>query len=796
MFWNYLKIAQRNILKRKAFSLINIIGLSVSIAVSILILLYVIHEISFDKYHANAKNKYRVILKVIDGKDERETYVTNGTLVDKIKENVPGIKNSFQAYVEFPYVQYEDKSFLEDNDDVYYVGEGIIEFLSVKFISGDPKTALKEPYSLVLTESYAKKYFGKSSVLGKTLILESKNPYKVTGVVKDLPNNTHFKFNILLSLPSLSKTYGLSDLTPFRNSFINYIELDEKENVDIIGQKLTKVSNSFLPPQAKEMGFELSNYLQPITDIHLKSSFNDRFKGGDIKTVYIFSSIAILILILACINYINLSTAQYSSRTKEVAIRKTSGANKKHLIKQFITESFIITVVSLATALVIAEFFLPLFNSLIGFKLKIAYFDNWYNIILIIGVGLLVGTFSSTYPAFFLSSFNVVDVFRMKTSIGRSNINIRRALVVFQFAVTIFLIISSLVLYKQLEYIDSKDLGFDKKNLMGISLNNNQARSQVEILKSEIDQLPFVVSSSVNSNYPSGDATWENVFTFEDYESEQFPVMPLLDVDYDFLKTMKIRLKEGRNFSEDFTTDSSAVLVNERLVKLVGWENAIGKHISEQTEFSVENYKIIGVFRDYHKESLHSEIQPMIVRLAERKRFILVRLDDGYTESSINKIKGIWEKLSPGKPFQNMFIDDEFDKLYKSERNLSNIFVYFSVVAIIIACLGLLGLIIFYTQQKTKEISLRKILGAKTNDIIYILTKEFILLQMISNIIAIPLVYYAMNKWIHSFTYHTSIHWWVYLIGTLISAIISVFAISLQTHKAAMANPAENLRYE
>lgn len=795
MFWNYIKIAQRNLLKRKAFSFINVIGLSVSIAVSILILLYVLNELSFDKYLNNINNKYRVISHAVHGGEEFTHYSSNGMLAENIKEQIPGVKNVFQAYVEFPYVQNEDNYFLEDGDDVYYAGEGIIDFLSINLVQGDSETALKEPFSLILTETYAKKYFGSTQVLGKSLLINSKFEYKITGVVKDLPYNTHFKFNILLSLPSMLRTYGVNDFHPFRNSFITYVEFDENVDIRIAEEKISHISFSYIPQELKEI-FKVWNTLQLVKDIHLRSEFEDRFKGGNIKTIYIFSSIALLILILACINYINLSTAQYSTRTKEVAIRKTSGATKRDLIRQFITESLIITLVSLATAVVISEFFLPIFNSFIGFDLKISYFENWYNLLLIICIGLVVGVLSSAYPAFFLSSFKVVDVFRMKIGVGHGNINIRRVLVIFQFTVTIFLIISSLVIFKQLKFVSDKDLGFGKNELIAFRLNNSKAREQVDVIKNELNQLPFVKSSSVCSNYPSGDASWENSFEFEDRENEEFNVMPLLDVDYDFIEIMGLNVLDGRNFSKEFGSDSLAVLINKSLANLLGWQDPIGKQIVERVEDKVYNYHVIGVFNDYHRESLHSPIKPMLIRLAERKRFVMVRLHEDYNEQSIDAIKNIWTKFSPNEPFQNKFIDEEFDKLYKAERNLSSIFIYFSIIAIVIACLGLLGLIMFFAQQKTKEISIRKILGASAKNITIILTKEFVLLQIISNLIAIPITYFVMSKWLTGFTYHTSMSWWVFVLGIFITVIVSVAVIGIHTIKAAKANPAENLRYE
>ncbi len=795
MFRNYLKIAQRNILKRKVFSLINIVGLSVSIAVSILILLYAVHELSYDSYYDNVDAKYRVVSHVIHGEEEYTNNVSNGTLAGDILEIIPGVKNAFQVYIDFPYVQVGNETYLEDNYDVYYAGDGIFDFFSVKFTEGNPETALKEPFSIVLTETYAHKYFGDSLVLGKSLLVNSKLEYKVTGVVKDLPENTHFKFNILFSLPSLLKTYGLNDYHPFRNSFITYVEFSHNENIEQVEKKITEISLSYLPPQLKEM-ITVWKTLQPIKDIHLKSDFEDKYKGGNIKIIYIFSSIAILILLLACINYINLSTAQYSSRTKEVAIRKTTGANRSSLVKQFITESVIIILLSLATAIVIAEFFLPIFNTIINFQLKIAYFEKWYNVLLILGVGFLVSLISSLYPAFYLSSFKVVDVFKMKIRIGKGNINIRRVLVVFQFTVTVFLIISTLIISKQLNYVNNKDLGFNKNNLMTVRLNNKQAISQLEVLKNEIENLSCVHSSTVSSNFPSGTASWENIFEFEGHESEQFDVMPLLDVDYNFLETMQISLSRGRNFSTEFFTDSNAVLVNETLVKLMNWKEPIGKKIIERVEDKTYTYHVIGIFRDYHKESLHSAVKPMMLRLAQRKRYLLVRLTHDFSEENIQEIKAVWDKFCPGKPFQNIFIDDAFDRLYQSERNLSNIFIYFSVIAIIIACLGLLGLITLFTQQKTKEISIRKILGAKASNITLILTKEFIILQLIANVIAMPVAYFAMNKWLAGFTFHVKIGWLVFVLGAVITAIISIAAISIQTYKAAVSNPSENLRYE
>ncbi len=803
MFRNYLKIALRNIFKYKAYSFINIIGLSIGIAACILILLFVNDELSFDRNNINSDRIFRVHTDGQLSGREINIALSPPPLGEALTKEFPEVL----AYTRLMpnrnmLIRYKNNVFVENN--FFWADSGTFKVFTIPFLKGNPDKALAEPHTVVLTESLAKKYFGNEDPMDKIMNFEDGTPYTVRGVVKDCPPNAHWHYDMFASMSSI----GLANNDMwFNNSFFTYVLLNSKSSVHSLESKIeaftkNKISKNIFEifgttyerMRASGMKYEFS--FQPLTDIHLKSHLDYEIEpNSDIKYVYIFSFIALFILVLACINFMNLSTARASLRTKEVGVRKVLGSNKKQLITQFLFESMLITGIAVIIAVVLSEILLPLFNLLAGKSLHTGYFNNFEAIPAVIFTILFLGLLAGGYPAFFLSSFRPAVVLSSKLNIFKRSW-LRSILVVFQFAISIILLIGTFIVYSQMQFIQNKKLGFDKEHVLVIqrawALENNTKAFKEELLKNS-----GIISASNSDNLP-GEMFGQSVFRGSGDAAKQ-DIFAAMSTDYDYAKTMGLELSEGRYFSREFPADTMKVIINQAAAGLLGYNDPIGKSISRvgSTDSTRNKFTIIGVLKDFHFESLHQKIRPLLIFLNRNQTaFLPVRVSSSDIAGNIALIKKLWKKFVPDKPLEYYFLNDRFDQLYRAEIKTGQIFTTFAVISILIACLGLLGLASFTAERRTKEIGIRKVMGATTGRIVFLLSKEFIKWVLIANIIAWPVAYYFMDNWLQSFAYRINISIWIFPAAGLVAFIVALVTVSTQTLKASLSNPVNALKYE
>jgi putative ABC transport system permease protein len=801
MLNNFLKIAIRNIARFKFFSFINIFGLAVGIAACIIILLFVEDELSYDKQNENAGEIYRVhTTGKLMGNDINMAISPpplGETLVNDFPEVVQYTKLMYNPNM---LLRYKDKVFNETK--FFWADSNLSKVFTIPFIKGDPNTALRQPHTIILTETSAKKYFGNENPMDKIMNIEGGSPYTIRGVIKDCPVNSHFHYDMFASMSSLN--LGNNNQWIY-NNFYTYILLKKGASASGLQSKLPEFAKKYAGPQlqqllgisfdeAQKQGYLYQFNMQPLTDIHLTSHLDYEIEANsDIKYVYLFSIVAAFILLIACINFMNLTTARSSTRSKEVGIRKVLGSSKSKLINQFLAESLLTTFFAVVIAVILVEIFLPSFNGFSGKSLQMDYFGNFMTLTVLLFLILVVGFFAGSYPAFYLSSFRPVKVLRGKTNSKSSWF--RSSLVVFQFAVTIILFISTLVVYNQMKFVQEKNLGFNKENVLVIerawSLGNH-----TQTFKDDILQNSNVISASNTNNLP-GNVFEQAVFKSEDEPgSQQFP-LALMAAGYEFDKTLGLSLSYGRYFSRDIKSDSSAIVLNENAVKLMNLKNPVGKRILLSGPNGNIPFIIIGVLKDFHFESLHQKIKPLAIFINKgQTSFLPVRIRSKNIPATISFIKEKWQKQVPSKPFEYYFLDENFNRLYQAEQKTGEIFTAFSFLALLIACLGLLGLTAFTIERKIKEISIRKVLGASIFTVVLIISNKFLKWVLISNFIAWPAAYFFMNNWLHNFAYRIEMSWWMFAVSGGTALLIALLTISVQAVKAATSNPIENLRYE
>ena len=811
----------------KIFSFINIAGLAIGIVCFLTLALFILDELSYDNYNKNADQIYRVIVKQningIESINSKTPGPLGPTLLEQLPETVSYTRIGYYGQYR---LRYKDKVFNEGN--IYAVDSSFFDVFTLSFIEGDPRTALVNPNTMVITETAAKKYFGNENPLGKTLTVERSfkadylnqdkgyvdrnESFLITGLIKDFPRNSSFRCNFLSSISTYKINKYWLDLW-----YSTYIVLKKGTNAGEYEKKLQDIVYNKVGPLAKGiLGVTLEDFikagntyayqLQPLKSIYLYSQkdygidLNTEWgdiKNSDITYVYVFSAIAFFILIIAVINFMNLVTARSEKRSKEVGIRKTLGSNKLKLIWQFIGEAILMSFLSVLLAIMLLEIILPLFNSLVGKELKLN-FINFYTIPLLLVFIIIVGVLSGSYPAFYLSSFQPLHVLKSNFLKGKKKSGIRSVLVIMQFSISITLLIGTIIIKNQLDYIQTKNLGFNKEHLFSIMnagvLDKKVHPFKVELLKNS-NVLSVTNSSQMFRAGIPGNGYLYNKKYGTDPTGCQF-----VDVDYDFLKTYQIKLKEGRFFSEAFSTDSSAVLINEAAERIFGDKNPVGKEVTRigKNEWR-KTFKIIGVIKDFNYESLHYNIRPLVLHLhspTEADNYITVRIASGDPRKTIDYIKNNWDKFAAGDYMYSRFVDENLARLYESEQKTSIITTIFSLLAIIIASLGVFGLSAFVAEQKTKEIGIRKVLGASISEIILLLSKEFAVWVLISNIIAWPVAYYVMNNWLRNFAYRINMSWSVFVLAGLLALVIALVTVSFQTIKAAKANPINSLKYE
>jgi putative ABC transport system permease protein len=808
MLSNFIKITLRNISRQKFYAFINITGLTVGLTTALLIILYIVDEFSYDSFHENAENIYRVHMNARISGQEMETCYTSAPLAAGFIREIPEIEDATRIAVWSDMsVQYEDRAYTERK--VIFADSNYFDFFSFRLIQGDPKTVLKEPNTIVLTESAANKYFGYKGTgddtpIGKMLYIgTNRDMYAVTGITEDPPSNSHYHYSLIISMASWE--YSRSPLWA-SNQLNTYVRLSEQSDWQQVQDKFPDIVKKYigpLVPQILGISFEefieqgggYGYYLQPLLKIHLNPLTNQELEpAGNIKTIYILLTIIIFIIVIACINFMNLSTASYTNRAREVGVRKTAGVASNQLVLQFLSESVFLTLIAMILSVIITIVILPQFNFLSGKQLSSGILFTLPYLIGIILLVVIVGLFSGSYPAFYLTSFKPIEVMRGQIKAGMKSGPIRSVLVVFQFIISILLIIGSLLIYKQLNYIENTDLGFNKENLLVIKNTNTLGTDKIAF-KEELLQIPDIVNASFANLVPPG-GDYSDIFIPKGGDNQEHGFNYLI-VDQDFLNTMEITISDGRFFSPEFPSDSSAVVINEAAARLVGWDHPVGEQI--QTLWGEDNTDIrnvIGVVKDFNFRSLKQDISSLVIFPGTEGNFLIVRLTPGDLNQKINIIETRWKSISRGAPFDYSFIEDDFNAHFRREQQLGKIFLVFTCLAIFIACLGLFGLATFTAEQRTKEIGIRKTQGASSNDIIALLSKEYLKLVGIAFIVSLPVSYYLISWWLKNFAYKMNIGILSFIIGGLATLIITLLTVSYQSVKAASKNPVESLRYE
>jgi putative ABC transport system permease protein len=808
MIKNYLLVALRNLRNHKAYSLINIVGLAVGIACCIAIMLFVRDELSYDTFNKFADRIYRPrLLGRVNGHDINIA-MSPVAMGPAVYHDLPDVV----AYARLvrsgsTVVRYEDKTFIEER--FFGADSTVFDVFTFPFVAGNPKTALTQPNTVVITESIAHKYFGNENPIGKILNVGKKDDFVVTGVIKDIPQNSHLHPDFMGSLTTSPDSRNPTWLS---SNYYTYLLLRKGVNPAEFQKKLDEELIKYGSPQLKAIiGVPLEQFraagkyeylLQPLTSIHLNSHLDYEIEpNSDITYVYIFSAIAMAILLIACINFVNLSTARSEKRAKEVGVRKTLGSTRTYLVGQFMSESILMSFIAVVLAVGIVELLLPLFNGIANKTLSLNLFSNPLSIPVLICFALVVGIIAGSYPAFYLSSFHPIDVLRSDTRKAGRKSFLRSGLVIFQFAISIALFVGTFIIFAQLRYVQTKDLGFDKEEAIVIS-RTNDISNQLQSFEDELRTNRGIVSLS-NSNAIPGNQGGDNACRLEGAPESQYEDIQQMFCDFDFASTYKLGIADGRFFSKEHPSDSAAVVVNEEVVKSFNPKQIVGKTLvypgagPSRTDLK---YEIIGVVKDFNYRSLHEPIRPLAIRLFPNRgfigRFVTVRLAPGDHLSTISFIENVWKKYAGDEEFSWNFLDDNLQKLYTADQRTSEIAGAFSVLAIFIASLGLLGLAAFVTEQRTKEIGIRKVLGASVAEIVALLSKEFVRWVLIANVVAWPLAYYVMNNWLKNFAYRTDMSIWIFAASGVLALVIALLTVSSHAIKAATANPVESLRYE
>jgi putative ABC transport system permease protein len=805
MIKNHIKIAFRSLFRNKTFSLINMAGLAIGIATCLLILLFVQNELSYDRFNEKAGRIVRVVFRgSIQGEKMKEGNVMP-PVAQTLQKDYPEVQAATRLRLAgFPRISIGEKTF-KDNAFAY-VDSNFFQVFTLPFIKGDPKNALLDPNSIVISETVAKKYFGSEDPVGRTLHFKDINAdLKIAGVMRDIPANSHFHFDIFGSMGRLPESRNPSWMT---SEYYTYLVLPEGYDYKKLQAKMvgimekyagSEVEKAFGMPYAQflKKGNELGLFLQPLTDIHLHSDFNMEIEGGsDIRYVYIFSAVAIFMLFIACINFMNLSTAGASKRAREVGIRKVMGSLRIQLVKQFLLESLLITTAGLLIAIALVYWVLPFFNHLAGKNLSLNLLGNSWLVPALLIFGLITGFLAGCYPAFYLSSFNPVTVLKGKFSSNRKSIRLRSGLVVFQFLISIVLIVATTVVYKQLAFIQNEKLGYDKNQVLIVEesywLGNNQDAYKQKLLAD-----PRVISVSSSGYLPAGYSYNNNFMVYPENKTDQLVKTLRYDVDYTYIPTLGMEMAAGRNFSKDFGTDSLGMIINEEAAKAFGWgANALGHRVTRPDNDGLKTtFHVIGIVRDFHFKSMHETISPLIMVLGRDYENIIVKTKTRDISGLLATMKNQWGALAD-MPFTYSFLDERFASTYNAEQKLGSILGIFAGLTIFVACLGLFGLATFTAEQRIKEIGIRKVLGATVSGIVVLLSKDFLKLVLIAFLIATPLAWYLMNLWLQDFAYKMNISAWIFVMAALLAVAITLLTVSFRAIRAAVANPVDSLRNE
>ncbi len=793
MLKNYLKITVRNIRKNKGYSFINIFGLAIGMACCILILIWVKDELSFDRFHANANSIYRITEHQYDSSGNYfPVAVTPWPLAEALKNDIPEIAKSARLrIVSGGLISYKDKKFYEN--DFVAVDPSFLKMFSFPLVEGDISTALTEPHTVLITEETAARYFGSEDPLGKVLTFHNVYDLKVTGLLEDVPHNSHIKFDFLVPFTSTLRDFGWTD-TWWTNNYTTYVQLVDNASLPQVSEKVSPYLKKINP----ETGTEL--ILQPLTDIHLRSDYAiDLYGNTENKAIYVyaFSAIALFVLLIACINFMNLSTARSEKRSKEVGLRKVVGASRNNIITQFYGESLFMTILAFFAALVLVYLLLPAFNNVSGKLLTLESMKEPAFLLGLLGIMLVTGLASGSYPAFVQSSFKPVDSIKglgLKVSPKSGKSTLRRTLVVIQFTLSIILIVGTSIVYKQIQHMLKKELGYEKESIVYFVKRSN-LRTQYDAFKSELLRDSNIIGVTSSSDVPTYSVHSTGDFSWEGKNPETHFLIHQFSVDHDYIKTFNMHIIAGRDFSREFPADAStqSFILNETAVKAMGLENPVGSKF----QLYDNEGQIVGIVEDFHYKSLQTAIEPLVLRIEPgRDSYVFVKFKSEQIQEALASIRRVCDSFNPEFPLEYSFLDESINRLYDSELKTKNIFNYFTLIAIFISCLGLYGLAAYMAQQKTKEIGIRKVLGASAINIMTGLSKEFVLLVCLANAIAWPVAYYVMNRWLQQFASRTDLSLWAFILSGLAALFIAFLTIFYQSIKAATANPLKSLRYE
>lgn len=808
MWRNYLIIAWRNLLRQRGFTIINIGGLAIGLATCIFILLFIRDELSYDRFHPKADRIYRLTSHGVFGAEAFHNPYLPAPAAAAIKADIPEVEQTLRLINRSArLVQVGEKRFNENG--IFLADSTFFQIFGFRLLAGDPHTVLSEPHTVVITRSMAQKYFGTDNPLGKNLLFDSDQNYRITGICEDVPPQSHFHFQFLQSMESLEWSHNNNWLA---NSFYTYVLLRPGQDATAVTERFQPFLEKHIGPQLQRMlgvsvdeflasGQSYGYQLQPLTDIHLRSQLDDELEtNGSLMHIRMFSAIALFVLLIACVNFMNLSTARSSSRAREVGIRKVLGAGRLQLIRQFLSESMMLVIISLVLALLLVELLLPAFNQLTGKSLSFSLFESWYLLPVLLAFSLFVGVLSGSYPAFFLSSFRPIAVLKGRLQQGMKSGGLRSSLVLVQFSISIFLIIATAVVYHQLYYVQHKPVGYNKDQLLVID-RAYVLGSQRESFRNELLMQPGVRSASYTNFVPGPNDFNTIAFKKKGASSDEVHPLALMETDAEYLKTMELELQQGRFFDAQAGKDSMNVLLNETAVKVLGLEPPLlGKKVSltrlqdEQTSFTV-----IGILKDFHIESLHTAIRPLVARYLNADhegRQLMIRVQGQNLKQSLQMIESKWTSFLPAQPLEYYFMDQRLNHLYANERLSGKLFLIFAGLAIFVACLGLYGLASFTTEKRTRELGIRKVLGAPVCSLIRMLSLEFAKWVLIANLLAWPLAWYLMNDWLNQFVYRIAIGWWVFIGAALLAFGIAMGTVGVQAWRAAMANPVDALKYE
>lgn len=795
MIKNLVKIAFRNIIHDKIYSLINLIGLTLGITCSLFLLFFILDELSYDRFHEKAGEVYRVVTDITEKDNQFLWAVAQIPFGPAVKRDYPEVQE---------YVRISDAGrmmFKKGEDNLYeehlvYSDSATFKLLTFSFIQGDPVTCLYEPNSIVLTRDLAVKYFGKAEAVGETITGENRT-FKITGVIENIPKNTHLR--------DIEGFISWNSLEGFRREgnwgnfgVYTYLYTPGLKGPSAFEEKIQQVYEDYCAEIFRQYGVTFRYQLQNIKDIHLYSkAVGEAGVNGDISSIYIFSAVAFFMLLIASINYMNLSTARSMRRAREVGIRKVMGSSRSQLMSQFLTESILFTLAAIILSILIVLAVLPFFNDLLDKGIVTTVFLDRNIILSLSGIIVFVGVLSGSYPAFILSSYKSVDVLKSNSSSRSKNPLLRKMLVVLQFGISIAMIICTWIVYNQLQYLHQKDLGFDKNHIIRISMFNNEMRSKIPVLKDELKKISTVENVGTANTSP-GYGIGKNLINVENSEGEMVNRgIDLYGIDYDYIPTMGLQITKGRNFSRDHVSDTSrAVLVTEAMADRMNWDESIGKRFQFSLQGDSPMLEVVGVVKNYHHQSLYDVIEPVMFYLSENNGIVHIKYNGSDPSQTLADIEKAWKKIFPNRPFEYNFLDQQFDNQYQNDERRGRIFSIFSVLIILIACLGLLGLSAYTTQQRTREIGIRKVNGASVGNIVAMISKDFILLIVIAIILAFPVAWYFMRNWLQNFAYRTEMSYLTFILAALMALIITYLTIGYHTIKAAIANPVNSLREE